>query len=253
MSQLKVDDIVNAAGTGPANFSKGVNLTIGSAVKAAQAANFVLLNSDPHLQIVTPTANITATLPGNCKQGEVFEIYNAATAFVITIKADDASNICVASEQYSTRVMALIDNAGISTDWLVLGGTATENGKKKYLINTAYLNGTPAVSASNNISSITTVNVGALIPYKTTNGTWNLRFNISLIVVSVSALYHAVIISGASATLQSFSAFITGDYGTSGLYNGTQLQLVHTPDAITPTTWVVSGDVGMVAKPTWAD
>lgn len=121
MSQLKVDDIVDAAGTGPVSFSLGSNPNISSA--NGSDANTTLTSASARWQIVTPTADRNYTLPGDSKQGESWRITNtaaAASGFDISVLADDASTVWTVAPRGSLEVISLVDNPSTNTDWLVL-------------------------------------------------------------------------------------------------------------------------------------
>lgn len=126
MSQLKVDDIVDSAGTGPVGFSQGAN--VASAQSTGIDGDVTLTTASNYVQKVTPTADRVYTLPSTgVKAGTVYRIMNQAaiaSGFEITIDAADSSAIYVVSPQGHGDVQALVNDPADSGDWLVLGSSS---------------------------------------------------------------------------------------------------------------------------------
>ena len=88
MGTMRVDDIVDSAGTGPAGFSQGLNLTAGKFIKtfglstSAQSANYTITDTDGvgTVLMTTSSTNRTVTLP----------TATANTGRIITVKKVDS-------------------------------------------------------------------------------------------------------------------------------------------------------------------
>lgn len=122
MSQMKVDVITNAAGTGaptfPFGFSGAASAAIGS------DSDTTLTSTSARLQVVTPTADRAYTLPSTgIVLGDTFEIKNNAavnSGFDITIKSSNGNTIVIVTPQTAMRVTSVLATPVAAADWTAL-------------------------------------------------------------------------------------------------------------------------------------
>lgn len=128
--------------------------------------------------------------------------------------------------------------------------------QKQYVVGTAYTNGTPAVTSAQAGWSVAR---GTLVPYQTVDGAWRLKININATFTSASISSSSGTISGVtfkSAGDQALSTFQEG--GAPTFIRGIASHATGTfsfdlPSAATFSAIIVSGDVELDSKPTWAD
>lgn len=119
MSQLKVDDIVDAAGTGSPTFSNGFKGSQSAA--AGPDANTTLTSSSDRVQIVAPTANRTYTLPSaGINRGDTFVIVDTSGSFTVQVDASDASTVATVAVSSNETFMALQDTPTTNSHWITL-------------------------------------------------------------------------------------------------------------------------------------
>lgn len=125
---------------------------------------------------------------------------------------------------------------------------ATRLGLKQYLVGTAYNGGvTPTLSGGN----YTSTNRGVIIPYQTQANIWRLRFNIDYntsATTSADCDLSGVSWNGTSAitcmTTGLIQAYCCRNYGT----NSFAVRAASGNEG----RWLLSGDVELTAKPSWA-
>lgn len=76
--------------------------------------------SDGDCFILTPTADITLTLDNTFKSGRIVTIINLATAYDVTVKANDATTIFTLYRASRNQVLCGADSPATNTDWRVL-------------------------------------------------------------------------------------------------------------------------------------
>lgn len=94
---------------------------------AANDSNVTFTDSDKRIQICTPTAARTYTLPTtSIKAGEVWEFYNQATTatYGITVNASDATTVSLCFPTGYLKLIALQDTPTTNTHWKVLQRTS---------------------------------------------------------------------------------------------------------------------------------
>lgn len=125
---------------------------------------------------------------------------------------------------------------------------------KQYVVGTAYTNGTPTLTSSQAGFSVTR---GVLVPYQTFDGAWRLKFNINTSFTLASTALGSVTFSGVafnSSASQSCSAYCSNTSTTPRCYTGGSGAISFDFASATSVNGViVSGDVELASKPTWAD
>jgi len=124
---------------------------------------------------------------------------------------------------------------------------ATILGLKQYLHGTTYNSGiAPTVSGS----GITSITSGKFIPYQCQGGEWRLRFNIFAVYSPAVSSGTVNINLGVGVTFD-VSCSISG-LGLNAYSNGAAANIAWASVSGTVTNFIVSGDVSLSAKPTWA-
>lgn len=133
---------------------------------------------------------------------------------------------------------------------------ATTLGLKQYIHGTTYNGGNaPTVSGTG-----ATILRGVFIPYKTQDGTWRLRFNLGLTLSSSTRTTYSFNIAGITTknltdyhqavSVCSPPGAATNAYQGWLLQNSNQVDIYHA--SFTTAGYLVSGDIELNAKPTWA-
>lgn len=137
---------------------------------------------------------------------------------------------------------------------------ATALGLKVYAHGTAYNNSVqPTITRFSGNGTLSSVTASALMPYQTQDGSWRLKFNISVVLSSTSRAAFAIAIAGVTFknTASHFQSIIAGGGGPTNYLSyayvepGTgNMGLEHA--TATLTGYRFSGDVELESKPTWA-
>lgn len=131
--------------------------------------------------------------------------------------------------------------------------------QKQYVVGTAYTNGTPTVTCGQGGFAVTR---GVLVPYQTVDGAWRLRFNVTVTWTSASVSGLAATLSG--VTFKNIANFYQAVNGTPLSSTNQEIWQCYVsantgtisaiwPSANTTTGMMLSGDVELDSKPTWAD
>lgn len=123
---------------------------------------------------------------------------------------------------------------------------ATQYGYKRYAIGTAYNAGiTPTMTGTGY-----TVASGSLVPYQTQDGTWRLRINVRGTITSTSSVL--LTLSGVtfSAVDQGMTFSGNGVASVTAVASGGTINVSNAVSNFTVV--IVSGDVELASKPTWA-
>ena len=138
---------------------------------------------------------------------------------------------------------------------------ATTLGHKQYYHGTTYNGGNaPTITLSSGGGSLSSVQLGAFIPYKLQDGTWRMRFNI--VVTLSSAARTEAILAVAGVTFKNTGGtpggqgVYAGEDGATTMYrafaakNAGTINMYHASN--TTAYYMTSGDVALESKPTWA-
>lgn len=153
---------------------------------------------------------------------------------------------------------------GISLDPAnMTDANATMLGLKSYAHGTSYNGGnSPTITYVSGGGSITSVDDSAFIPYKLQNGSWRLKFSMTLIVSAATRTDFVVSVAGVTAKNTPSAGglrhpiFGTGDnsganYERSGwTENSGNLGISHASAATS--SYIFGGDIPLESKPTWA-
>jgi hypothetical protein len=134
---------------------------------------------------------------------------------------------------------------------------ATMLGQKEYNHGTTYNGGdAPTITYNAGGGSLTSVELGTFIPYKTQAGVWRLRFSIKITVSSTARTSLRIAVNGITFP-NAYSQVVHGTmfnaathYYAYAINNTNQIELAHASS--TSTAYAYSGDVVLASKPTWA-
>ena len=166
--------------------------------------------------------------------------------FPLAIDADRISTGTIAAArlpQVSTSGQGAFPSLTSSLD----NATATQLGLKQYLHGTTYNGGNAPTVSGSGISSITT---GRFIPYQLQDGSWRLRLNIFAVYSPALASGVVSINLGAGVTFDVSSAISL--LGGTGYSNGAAANIQWSATSGTISNVIISGDVSLSGKPTWA-
>lgn len=138
---------------------------------------------------------------------------------------------------------------------------ATELGYKIYEHGGSYNGGlAPTITLASDPAggSLSSVEIGQFIPYRMQDGSWRMRFNIILTLTSGARAFAEFAIAGILFPNEGGGKHqtIVGNQGgndgnnSTAISNDNNVQVAH--DSTTTTTYGMSGDVALAAKPTWA-
>lgn len=133
--------------------------------------------------------------------------------------------------------------------------TATRLGLKQYLHGTTYKDTiAPTVTLFSGGGTLTSVDLGKFIPYQLQDGTWRLKFTISVTLSSAVRTIEGVSVNGiiAPAYTQAISACPVNTIPAKGTFYLSTNNFFCEHSSVTNTGAQFSGDVELNAKPTWA-
>lgn len=119
-----------------------------------------------------------------------------------------------------------------------------------------------SLTLANGMGGSMTVEYGFFVPYKTSDGTWRLRYNVSVTISGASNNnYVSIGIPGIDflGTNQAQSGYpygklLAGGFQHAATNSGNSLQVSWaTSSSDVNSNWLFSGDAAIDAKPTWAD
>jgi hypothetical protein len=130
---------------------------------------------------------------------------------------------------------------------------ATALGYKTYSHGTTYNGGiAPTITAGCSAGTLSSVSNSYFVPYKMQNGTWRMKFNITLVMSTTARTYCDFSVNGISGMAYQS---IVGDGGVTGVayHSYAVAGAFSVGNASTSTTdYTLSGDVFLASKPTWA-
>ena len=132
----------------------------------------------------------------------------------------------------------------------------TKLGFMKYLHGVSYNGGiAPTVTLSAGGGTLTTVNRAVFIPYQLADGIWRIKFNLNVTISSLSRTIITLAVNGITSI--SVSQCVTGFISGSGVSPRSSLAISTNTfsaefSATTTDQILLSGDVELNAKPTWA-
>lgn len=133
---------------------------------------------------------------------------------------------------------------------------ATQLGYKRYQHGTIYNGGNaPTVTLAAGGGTLSSVNLTSFIPYQTQEGSWRLRFNVTVTLSSTARTTVRLNVAGVTfaGSFQSLSgnnnqvSAVGGAYTRSG---GGDMEMFYS--SVSATEHYFSGDVDLASKPTWA-
>jgi hypothetical protein len=138
--------------------------------------------------------------------------------------------------------------------------TATRLGLKQYLHGTTYNGGNaPTVTLAAGGGTLSSVTRALFLPYQTQDGTWRVRFNITLVLSAATRTGATIAINGmtfknisnfkqaVNASLQHGSATFYSCYADANTSN-----IVHSHTSDSTANYQYSGDVELESKPSWS-
>lgn len=114
MGQVNADNLYDAAGTGSPSVV-GINF---SPTSSSPGSNATLAYTDNSIQFYTPSADIDLTLNTTHKAGRRLIIHNLASAYTITIKANDGTTVRTLYPLSHCELVATQNTPTTNTNWL---------------------------------------------------------------------------------------------------------------------------------------
>lgn len=254
---LTTDGLGNTTWTAVATTSNNLYVT--------KSASYSITNVDNYrvIGVTAGASNRTITLPsaaGNANRLITIKKLDASAGNVIlATSGGDTIDGGTAPTIYSKTDAIELMSDGVS-NWVINSRTLL---RKEYLINTAYTNGTPALSANTGISSITSVERGVLHPYQMHDGSWRMRFNIHFNFThpgGTIAITEYDISGVVFKNVSNFFQSISGGYPTNivalrlaQVFPNSGTVYLESTTAAAQALHITSGDVELDSKPTWAD
>lgn len=174
-----------------------------------------------------------------------------------------AIGIVTTGTQTFAGAKTLTGNASFTADFLIApaslaNASSTILGQKEYFHGTTYSGGNaPTVTLISGGGTLTTVNRAVFIPYQMQSSTWRMRFNMNMTVSSTlrtgatfginGVTFQATVDQEVAGGVETAAALINSSNTTNNTSNVT---VSHASAA--GTAYLMSGDVELASKPTWA-
>ena len=197
--------------------------------------------------------------------GDSIKVINGGTA-TVTVLSSNASTITSLLPGTDATFVALVSSPTTAANFKAVltamdptalsDAAATRAGLKSYSHGTTYNGGiAPTVILSSGAGSLSTVDFSEFIPYQMQNGSWRLKFNLSVTLSTTARTEVGIAIngvtypSGYAQLTQGWANRIALTYGRSKAQS-TTFFLEHASD--TTASYYFGGDVALASKPTWA-
>jgi hypothetical protein len=179
---------------------------------------------------------------------------NASSQISFTVTPEDG----VIYPVNGANVTATISAANVGGPTTMDDVTATRLGLKVYVHGTTYNGGNaPTLTLTAGGGSLSVVNIADFIPYQTQSGTWRMRFSVNVYLSTLSRATATLAVAGVTAAgfHQGISGFFLAsgcDIGYSYFVGSSNGMVAQMPAAFTTDEMVISGDIKLASKPTWA-
>lgn len=269
MGQYKYNAIQDATGVTNITLNSSGQPTIGglTSLVTTNSTNTANLAADTTTRVLLLTFNgaVTVTLPtpNAANTNRQITVKRSQNLGVVTISSPTGTIDGSASNAFIQATYDTLSFVCDGSNWFIIDRNLMyQNNPKAYLINTAYTNGTPTVSAGGNVSSVGTVHRGIWIPRQLANGTWWAILNFTSTGATVSsATTHQLTFSGVTfKNTASFEQSVIGSHINVSVTFSYCVALVNsgtiqwgTVGANSATVFSVYADVELESKPTWAD
>lgn len=218
------------------------------------SGNYIITDTDTytHIYMSASGGSCTATLP---------TVADNTNRILTIIKSDSSTNTVTVdgegAETINGRATLVIgaqyqgiEVISTGSAWVIL--RCIKPPERKYNIGTTYnsvsitFNGTP---------SVTSVTFGYLIPYQTIDGQWFIKGNVEFNVASASRTGGTVDLAGVTFTANYQPVTIESNIGASftRCYVNNSNRFTYEHPSATTAFYIISFNVGITGKPTWAD